>query len=289
MSEKHRSRAFGVMIVVLLLVGVVANISAVRAQDGKPVPPGPRQGECEPVPNCDQLTAAQRSANVNRANSDAQREGKAITDNDRLQARPGGSIETVSSLGQNLLPNPNACFTFDSAVDWKGSRWTFRYAGWGLQVDVSPALNYQLKHLTYERQDGVGDGFSLKMGMDKPAHGLIVSPEFKAKAGDKITVVTSYYISVNAGKNVSQANRQWVALNVKPARSTRADYTTLPTPGRHQNSWWKLSDDLTMQSDGIFQVVLQGQNDSVLDTQVYFDNVEIWINGEPMAKCLYAN
>lgn len=264
----------------------IFTVSIANGQGAAPITPGPQSPESVPNPG---ISDAQVQSIVNRPLS-PQKIASIVIQNNKKNENPLGSQTLVPANGQRLLANPYACNNFDGKMT--GSGWEFQYGGWGIWAENAPDLQRRREHLTFTPDTAIANIQSIKIGMDKPAHGLLVSPHFKAPAGARIIAKVSYIINVGNTANKSMDNRQWASIHVKPVNPNDGQYTAQPTCTYFTGEWKRMSSEMTMVNDGEYQVVLEGINDSSNDTQVYFDNVEIWmdINGkmEPKARCVLA-
>lgn len=280
------SRTLMVRVLILMLIAILATTSFVGADEVVSVQPDTR--DKQPVPNPNGQTAAQLAFYANRV-PESERESRIISENNETQERPGGSVEKADSIGNKLIPTGEECLTFDNPADWSGPSWTRRYAGWGLQAEINEALNRKKEHLRFDSEAAIASvgGQSLKVDMDKPAHGLIVSPEFFAQADDRIEAVVHYNIGMIESQHETQRYRQSVYLHLKPTNPSSATYSPSPIPGFHEPGWWKITDRMTMVEDGTYQVVFEAINDSTGDSNVYFDSVVIRVNGTPRTECRF--
>jgi hypothetical protein len=280
------SKTLVVRTLILVLIAILVTTSLVGADEVVSVQPDTRDEQ--PVPNPNGQTAAQLAFYANRV-PESESESRIIRENAEKQERPGGSVERAKSIGNKLISTGEECLTFDDPKDWSGPLWTRRYAGWGLQAEENEALNRRMSHLRFDSETDIASigGQSLKVDMDKPAHGLIVSPQFSAQAGDQVEAVVHYNIGTIESQHKTQRYRQSVYLHLKPTNPSSAIYSPSPIPGFHEPGWWKITDRMTMVEDGAYQVVFEAINDSTGDSNVYFDSVVIRVNGTPRTECRF--
>lgn len=271
------------LVLVLLALFVPAAVEAKGPPRPTPIPPiGLNPG---PIPNT-KLVSPRRA--FNEPLTPEEIEGAAVTQS--LAQTPTGPMpEAISSAG-GLFADSNACLTFDDQQLWVGHTWSRQYAGWGMQGLTERPL-YYAQNLTFDDETDIANVRSLKIAGDKPFRGLVVSPTFKVPAGAEVVVKASYYIRLGANQHARDDESVWAAMDVNVvAGKAVEDYT--PTNGYLRNdAWHQLESRLTMgPNDGAINVVLLGNdvfpNSSVA---VYFDNVEIWVNGKPMTQCLYGD
>lgn len=277
-----RLRGRILLVLVLFSLFVPAAVQAKDPPQPTPIPPaGLNPG---PVPNT-RLVSPRRAFNAPLTAEE--QEGAAVTQS-LTQAPTGPVPEPISNAG-GLFADSNACLSFDDAQSWAGRTWSRQYAGWGMQGLTERPL-YYAQNLTFDDETAIASVRSLKIAGDKPFRGLVVSPTFKVPAGAEVVVRASYYIRLGANQYPRDDESVWAAINVNAVEGTAVeDYG--PTNGFLRNdTWHRFESRLTMgPADGAINVVLLGSsvftNASVA---VYFDNVEIWVNGKPLAQCLYA-
>ncbi len=272
------------VLLVLVLVAVLVPLT-VQAKDPPQPTPIPSTGlQPGPIPNT-RLVSPRRAFYAPLTAEE--QEGAAVT-NSLTQAPTGPVPEPIGNAGA-LFADRDACLTFDEPQLWVGHSWSRQYAGWGMQGLTERPL-YFAQNLTFDEETAVASVRSLKIGGDKPFRGLIVSPTFKVPAGAEVVVRASYYIRLGANQYSRDDESVWAAINVNAVEGTAVeDYG--PTNGYLKNgAWHRFESRLTMgPQGGAINVVLLGNNVFTnASVAVYFDNVEIWINGEPMTQCLYA-
>lgn len=280
MFRKLQVRVLLVLVIVALLVPVAAE--AKGPPQPTPIPPaGLKPG---PIPNT-RLVSPRRAFNAPLTAEE--QEGAAVT-RSLAQAPTGPVPEPISNAG-GLFADPNACLTFDNPQSWAGSPWSRQYAGWGMQGLTERPL-YYVQNLTFDDETAIASVRSLKIAGDKPFRGLVVSPTFQVPAGAEVVVRASYYIRLGANQHPRDDESVWAALDVNVVDGTAVeDYG--PTNGYLRNdAWHRFESRLTMgPKAGAINVVLLGNNVFTnASVAVYFDNVEIWINGKPLAQCLFA-
>jgi hypothetical protein len=197
--------------------------------------------------------------------------------------------EPISNAG-GLFLNKNACLNFNDAKLWQGNTWSRQYAGWGMQGLDDKNL-YYAQNLTFDDETQIAHIRSVKIDGDKPFRGLLVSPSFNVPAGAEVVVAASYYIRLTANQHKRDDESVWASINVNPVLGTAVEDFG-PTNGYLKNgAWHRFESRLTMGSQaGKVNVVLMGNNTFTHSSvAVYFDNVEIWVNGVPMATCLEAD
>lgn len=270
------------LVLVIVALFVPAAVEAKGPPEPTPIPPtGLNPG---PIPNT-RLVSPRRA--FSEPLTAEEQEGAAVTRS--LTQAPTGPVPQAISNAGGLFADGNACLTFDDPKLWAGRTWSRQYGGWGMQGLTERPL-YYAQNLTFDDETAIASVRSLKIAGDKPFRGLIVSPTFKVPAGAEVVVRASYYIRLGANQYPRDDESVWAAMDVNVVEGTAVeDYT--PTNGYLRNdAWHQFESRLTMGPDaGAINVVLLGNNVFTnASVGVYFDNVEIWVNGKPLAECLYA-
>lgn len=269
---------------VLVLVALLVPLTVLAKDPPQPTPIPATGLQPGPIPNT--RLVSPRRAYYEPLTAEEQ-EGAAVTQS-LMQAPTGPVPEPISNAG-GLFADRDACLTFDDPQLWVGNTWSRQYAGWGMQGLTERPL-YFAQNLTFDEETAIASVRSLKIGGDKPFRGLVVSPTFKVPAGAEVVVRASYYIRLGANQYARDDESVWAAINVNAVEGTAVeDYG--PTNGYLKNdAWHRFESRLTMgPQDGAINVVLLGNNVFTnAGVAVYFDNVEIWVNGEPLSQCLYA-
>jgi hypothetical protein len=281
MTRKLQFRVLLVLVIFALLVP-----AAVAAQTPPQPTPIPTAGlKPGPVPNTKIVSGV---VAYNSTVTAEEQEGAAYT---LSLAKPPTkpAPEPISNAG-GLFANKNACLNFNDSKLWVGNTWSRQYAGWGMQGLTAEPL-YFAQNLTFDDETAIANVRSLKIDGDKPFRGLIVSPTFKVPANAEVVVAVSYYVRLGANQHKRDDESVWASINVKPVAGT-AVQDDGPTNGYQKDgAWHRLESRLTMgPKDGAVNMVLMGNNTFTHSSvAVYFDNVEIWVNGAPLKTCLFAD
>jgi hypothetical protein len=229
----------------------------------------------------------------------------------RLQEAPGRGIrQTVTGLavGINLYPTPNVCNNFNAFSRYavpsgKSDIWSDWFAGWApFAIDNG---YYQAKNVafTMERVVGPGDAYnddksagdgeqaSVKIASHEPYAGGFGSPIIPVPAeykGGKVTVSVKYLIwdHDQGGKpGGSDGNDwDWASMGIKPgAAGDQAFYVN----GYVRGQWAELTHTVDLGGAADIMVLLQGQSPSVLNSNIYFDDVKIAFSSADGAKSVY--
>lgn len=207
-----------------------------------------------------------------------------------------GILPTVTNLGNgvHLNPTPVACNTFNATDLWAAKRaksdvWTDSYAGW-LPFAVDDGYR-QAKNTTFSMErvvgpgNNYGKGYSVKIAGNQPYAGGFGSPIIKAPPGANVTVTVKYLIwdyiqAVDPGQKV----KDWASMGVKPdAYGEEAVYVN----GYHRGEWAELSNTFVVGPSGQVMVLLQGESFGAVNSNIYFDDVTISVNGEYLKDCSF--
>lgn len=280
MSRRLQFKVLLALVIFALLLP--ATVVAETPPKPTPIPTGGLKPG--PVPNTKVVAPV---VAVNAPLTPEEQEGAAVTES--LSKPPTKPVPEAISNAGGLFANKNACLTFNDPKLWVGNTWSRQYAGWGMQGLTAGPL-YYAQNLTFDDETAIANVRSLKIDGDKPFRGLIVSPTFNVPAGAEVVVAASYYIRLGANQHKRDDESVWASINVNPVVGTAVeDYG--PTNGYLKNGvWHRFESRLTMgPEDGAINVVLMGNNTFTHSSvAVYFDNVEIWVNGAPMSRCLSA-
>jgi hypothetical protein len=124
---------------------------------------------------------------------------------------------------------------------------------------------------------------ALKVDHSKPFRSQIVSPEFEVNANSHVIAKVSYLIA-----DPTPNHSVWAEISVHRAGDTSA--------GVRQGYFEKSATFKKLSSYEFYtptatriQVTLQGNNlYNDASIAIYFDNIEIWVNGKHATQCKYA-
>ena len=226
-------------------------------------------------------------------------------DGGATQEKVGRGIkQTSTGVGQGLTlyASANVCNNFNPQSSWAAKSgvsdtWTDWYGGWApFAIDNG---YYQAKNVvfTMERSVGPGNKFgdkeaSAKIGSHEPYAAGIGSPLIKIPAGyegGQVMVSVKYLIwdHDQGGKQGGPdgLDWDWASMGVKPdAHGDHAYYVN----GYVRGEWAELTQTVSLEgSDGDVMVLLQGQSPSVLNSNIYFDDVKIAFISADGASSVY--
>ena len=195
-----------------------------------------------------------------------------------------GVLQTVTSVanGIYLYPSANVCNDFNRGDGWQGEVWTSYYAGWG--PFAADDGYFQAKNVTFDREQVVGPGndfgknsASMKIASNQPYDAGVMSPAITVQPGDVVMVRVRYLIY-----NHDQTGRNWdyASMGVIPMLGEQASYVL----GYQRGEWAVLEQEVEAQGEEVV-VMLQGHSPDALNSNIYFDDVEIYINGSPVKNC----
>lgn len=213
-------------------------------------------------------------------------------DGGRMQEKPGRGIRqttTAYANGLTLYPSSGVCNNFNRTNDWAvppSDIYTDWYAGWG-PFAVNEGL-YQAKNTVFAMERVVGPGanygpdqFSAKISSHQPYAGGYGSPMIAATPGAEVTVRVKYLIWDH---DTHGTDYDWASMGIKPdAAGPVASYVN----GYVRGEWAEMSHTVTAGSSGKIMVLLQGSSPAALNSNIYFDDVQISINGKALTDCRY--
>jgi hypothetical protein len=200
----------------------------------------------------------------------------------------GPGVADGMSSGATLFASPTACLTFDDESKWNGYLWYAAYGNWGT-FSVDDGGFYKPEHVTFDMERTVGPGdrsgsaFSFKIAGDQPYAAGLISPIIGATPGAVVSVRIKYLMFNHDGLRVgSEIVNDWVSLGLKPdAHGQEAIYVNGYTRGQ----WSELTNTVIAGESGQVLILLQAENPAMLNSNVYFDDVEIAIGSQFLTVC----
>ncbi|HEY64687.1 MAG TPA: hypothetical protein G4O02_08950 [Caldilineae bacterium] len=187
--------------------------------------------------------------------------------------------------------NPGPFFeTFD---EWYGNTWTWVPHRWG-------AYAYRgAEHVTFDREqvhkdESPYDGsYSLKIASTVPFEAGVSRTFYVPYDTEKVKVEVMYLLYDHGGKHGGNVwTYDWVALGVK-AGCCDAEWVNGPYHGQ----WLPLSHEIVLDkaamqekcgleegADIPIMIFLQAHSLLPENTNAYFDNVRVWVDGEPYTE-----
>lgn len=209
-----------------------------------------------------------------------------------------GVMKTVTpwSKGITLYPTPTACNNFNSK-DWaakdntpvKTDMWTDWYAGWA-PFAVDDGFR-QAKNTTFSMERAVGPGtlkdggYSAKIASNQPYAGGFGSPLISVPVGSNVTVTVKYLVwDYVQAKDAGTKIMDWASMGVKPdAVSDEAVYVN----GFVRGEWAVMTNSFVAGPSGKIMVMLQGESAGAVNSNIFFDDVQIEVDGSYLGSCIY--
>ncbi|MCC6456128.1 MAG: hypothetical protein IT328_14330 [Caldilineaceae bacterium] len=195
-----------------------------------------------------------------------------------------GVLQTETGVGSGItLYHPDdVCNDFNAAARWDGETWTNYFAGWGTYA--ADGGIYQAKNVTFDRERVVGPGnrysnsqSSMKIASNQPYEAGIMSPPITVRRGDVVRVRAAYLIY-----NHDTPGRNWdyVSMGIIPNIGETASYVQ----GYQRGEWAILEHEIEATGSRVV-IMLQGHSPDAINSNVYFDNVQIYVNDRPRGNC----
>lgn len=275
---------------IALLIGLIWPAFTL-ASAGRPQPPSgiyavvPAPDDPAPAPVTDlmpdtriynQLVAEQRQDDIIRsltkAGAGAKARGGLSNDQRAISPPPKSALEYGESV----------CLNFDDTSRWNGNVSYATYARWGT-FSVDDGGLYRPENVRFEMEESVGSVYSFKIAGDRPYAAGLISPVISARTGALVEVRVKYLIAAHDGMRVGgNVISDWVSLGLKPdAHGPSAQYVN----GYNRGDWGQMVNSLTAGESGEVLVMLQAESPAAFNSNVYFDDLEIFIDGVPLADC----
>lgn len=316
-GRKFRQVLLAVVIITALLLPAAA-----LADDGSYTGPNPHivpvlapRTSPPPIPHSDVLAPSQIWNQVVAWNLPAQStEAKAVASADGLKNGDPFILKKITNMASGTtlnylnMPAPVVCNNFDknglwasrSNPDGDNDPFTDWFGGWG-PFAVNDGYR-QAKNVVFSKENVVGPGIdydddgtstavgdtvdgrhSAKISSNQPYAAGFGSPLLSATPGAEVRVVVRYLI-INHG-NIAHDKRwdyDWASLGVKSdAYGDWAQYVNGYTRGQ----WHWMENTVTVGDSGMFMVLLQGESPAALNSNIYFDDVSIYVDGVAMTSC----
>lgn len=286
MAKLHASfRSLGwALITALLLVGVTASAALAEGPAITIVPVVAPRKSPPPIPHSSVLDPGTTLSFVQSGGLRPQSAAANAAASAQGVAGQPGVLKTVTGVGNglSLYDSANVCNDFNRSGQWQGEVWTSYYAGWG--AFAANDGYYQAKNVTFDRERVVGPGnqygptqASMKIAGNQPYEAGVMSPAIDVKAGDSVRVRVAYLIYNHDTKG---RNWDYASMGIIPKLGELASYVQ----GYQRGEWAILDQEIVATGDQVV-VMLQGHSPDALNSNIYFDNVEIYINGKAVGNC----
>jgi len=311
------------LLAVLLIVALLLPASAALA-DGHVTGPNPHiipvlapRKSPQPIPHSSVLAPNQIWNLVVAWNLPAQStEAAAVARANGLSNGDPFILKKITNIASGITlnylnaPAPAVCNNFDTNGLWASRSdpvghndpFTDWYGGWG-PFAVNDGYR-QAKNVVFSKENVVGPGshydddgtssavgdtvdgrHSAKISSSQPYAAGFASPVFTAAPGAEVRVVVRYLI-INHG-NIAPDKRwdyDWASLGVKSdAEGDWAQYVNGYTRGQ----WHWMENIVTVGSSGEYMVMIQGESPAALNSNIYFDDVSIYVDGVAVTSCYY--
>lgn len=212
----------------------------------------------------------------------------------------------ITSTVPSDLTTSDACVDFNDKQKWasqivvngvrQGTSWKDHYAGWGFFAVDNPRY-YRAQPVAFSfdanvnnfRNNNEDNGISAKITSNQPYAAGFGSPLIPVRPGDEIRVIARYLMSNQPPEHAYD----WVSLGIKPddnpidpnaiPEKTNAVYANGFVRGR-----WAALEQTTIAQGNHVMVMLQGQSPAAINSNIWFDDVEIFVNGNPLPDCEFA-
>ena len=217
-----------------------------------------------------------------------------IEDDGRGQAAPGQGVqqgENGTGAGITLYSETDVCNDFNTRERWASVEsqstdiWSDHYAGWG-PFAADDGGFYRADNVVFALEQVVGPGnkhgadqFSAKLASSQPYAAGLGSPRISVPPGATMDVRVKYMIFDH---DTGGQDFDWASLGVKPdADSLGADYVN----GYTRGEWTELHKSIIAGDSGEIMVLLQAQSPAAINSNVYFDDVMISVDGDYLTDC----
>ena len=281
------------LLVAVIVFGLMSSAHvAVAAGDGAPPIPIHPPRDPLPIPNSNVLdpTFIYNNLIVPALPPQAKE-----ADKFELHNKPG-ILPVATNLGNGITlnymnaPQPSPCVDFNDPKAWRGDVFTGYYAGWPAFA-VDDGGFYRARNVVFSQERAVGpgrhygSGYSVKVSSTQPYVAGYVGPVISVPPTAQVTVKVRYLI-YNHG-NIASNNQwayDWAALGVDPDGPDGA-METVWMNGYVRGQWAEMSVAVTAGETGEIVVLLQGNSPATLNSNIYFDDVEIYVNGKAVKRC----
>lgn len=196
-----------------------------------------------------------------------------------------GILKTTTGIahGTTLYDPGNVCNDFNHDDYWQGEGWTSYFGGWG--TFAADDGYFQAKNVTFDREWVVGPGneydveeqASMKIASNQPFDAGVMSPSIPVQPGDHVRVRVNYLVY---NHDIENRNWDYASMGIIPKLGKRATYVN----GYQRGEWAVMENEVIAKGDAIV-VMLQGHSPDALNSNIYFDNVQIYINGVALSNC----
>lgn len=281
-----------VLLVVALTVGRYTIVVAESAPPQPPIGPhlNPPEGPNATVANNHQIYNDLLVPNLPTPARNAD-----IEDDGQKQEVPGRGvrqIDTGLSSGQNLYTELNTCLDFNQFKQWSAQSMLpgDHYAGWGVYA-VNDGWLYRSENVvvTLERVVGPGskygvDQYAIKFAGNQPYAVGLGSPIIAAPPDSIVSVSIKYMIFDH---DTQGQDYDWVSLGLKPNAEDTGPESATFVNGYRRGVWTELVHSLVVGTSGKIMILIQAQSPAALNSNIYFDDVQVAVNGQYLSSCIF--
>ncbi len=128
-------------------------------------------------------------------------------------------------------------------------------------------------------------GYAIKIASTEPYAGGFASPMIAVPAGSNVTVTVKYLVwdyvqSDKAGEKIMD----WASMLVK-ADAAGADSAYVN--GFVRGEWAVMQQSVVAGPSGHIMVLLQGESEGNVNSNIYFDDVQIMVDDAYLGSCIY--
>ncbi len=186
------------------------------------------------------------------------------------------------------------CNAFNGHGEWASVQsqtdiWSDWYGGWG-PFAVDDGFR-QAKNTTFSLErvvgpgENYGEGYAVKIASNQPYAGGFGSPLIPVRPGATVTVRVKYLIwDYIQDPGRAAEVRDWASMGVKPdAHAGDAVYVN----GYVRGQWAQLQNTVVAGPGGQIMILIQGESVAAVNSNIYFDDVQVFVDGEPITQCVY--
>lgn len=296
MHQRHLTRLLSTLSVVLLFFHPTLSTAA-WAQTKRPLLPLQGPNLPRPIPNPQVVDGDHLYNDLLYPDLPAAAQAADLADAGALQQAPGQGVATTIDqvgAGNTLYQAANVCNDFNDPTHWAsyahsgGDIWRDYYAGWG-PFALDDGDFYKAANVTFSRERSVGPGqnasadqFAAKIASSQPYAAGFGSPVFAVPPGAVVVVSVKYLLFDH---DTAGQDFDWASLGVKADAASDA---ALYVNGYARGQWRVLTAQITAGRSGRIMVLLQAQSPAALNSNIYFDDVQIAVNGQYVVSCILA-
>ena len=164
---------------------------------------------------------------------------------------------------------------FEAFNDWYGETRQMTPHQWGAYA-YTGADNVTIDREQIHKNEPPTDGtYSLNIAASVPFEAG-VSRTIRVKPGSQVTVRVMSRLYNLGGPRGGDLTYDWISMGVKVD-----DYEATWVNGYWHGQWLPLEQTVTAGKDGRIMIFLQVQSRTAENVNGYFDNVQVWVDGEP--------